>query len=60
MMLEDNPGILSKILARLVSEIGASIVTIHQDIPINLRLWWSDPRRLSHERNYRRTDKIAV
>ena len=34
MMLEDNPGILSKIL-RLVSEIGASIVTIHQDIPIN-------------------------
>ena len=33
-MLEDNPGILSKIL-RLVSEIGASIVTIHQDIPIN-------------------------
>ena len=34
MMLEDNPGILSKIL-RLVSESGASTVTIHQDIPIN-------------------------
>jgi chorismate mutase len=34
MMLEDNPGLLSRIL-QLVSKLGASIVTIHQDIPIN-------------------------
>lgn len=34
MVLMDRPGILSKILKQ-VSEADASVVTIHQDVPIN-------------------------